>query len=252
MVRKVLTYVGVFAAGALAVIGYVTWGGPGVSAPVTTPAPASTPSSVASNPAGESAITPIGDVARNTMVTVSGTVERITDEDEFIVADESGSITVSTGTQFFTVESGESVVVTGFVDDDLIIEIYAQEIEREDGSVVIVGDSSRSSNDAVDRSPASPSTADGAGYTPIGEVMRNTMVSVSGTVQRITDEDEFVVADASGSIPVWTGTQFFTVDEGETVVVTGFVDDDLQLEIYATEIVRADGSVVSIRGESDR
>ena len=78
------------------------------------------------------------------------------------------------------------------------------------------------------------------------------MVTVSGTVERITDEDEFIVADESGSITVWTGTQFFTVDEGETVVVAGFVDDDLQLEIYATEIVRADGSVVSIRGESDR
>ena len=144
MVRKVLTYVGVFAAGALAVIGYVTWGGPGVSAPVTTPAPSSTPSSVAPNSAGESPVTPIGDVARNTMVTVSGTVERITDEDEFIVADESGSITVSTGTQFFTVDEGETVVVAGFVDDDLQLEIYATEIVRADGSVVSIrGESDR-------------------------------------------------------------------------------------------------------------
>ena len=88
--------------------------------------------------------------------------------------------------------------------------------------------------------------------TAIGEVARNTMVTVSGTVQRVTDEDEFVIEDATGSIPVWTGNQFFTVDVGESVTVSGFVDDDLLKEIYAQEIIRADGSVVLIGGSSDR
>jgi uncharacterized protein YdeI (BOF family) len=78
------------------------------------------------------------------------------------------------------------------------------------------------------------------------------MVTVSGSVQRISDEDEFVLADDSGSISVWTGSQFFTVDQGESVVVTGFIDDDLIIEIYAQEITRADGTVVIIGSYSER
>jgi len=108
---------------------------------------------------------------------------------------------------------------------------------------------------SVDADTTTPTASGGetkSSTTPISDVARNTMVSVSGTVERISDEDEFVLADASGSIPVWTGNQFFTVDQGETVVVKGFVDDDLILEIYATEITRADGSTVSIGGGSDR
>lgn len=140
MVRKVLTYIGVFAAGALAVVGYLAWGGAGLSAPVASPAiPETSSASTTPAVAGEYAITPIGDVVKNTMVTVSGSVQRISDEDEFVLADESGSISVWTGSEFFTVDQGESVVVTGFIDDDLIIEIYAQEITRADGTVVTIG-----------------------------------------------------------------------------------------------------------------
>jgi len=145
MLAKVLTYLGVFAAGALAVVGYLAWGGSGISIPSTPSETASVapPSneSVAPAPAGGSGTTAIGDVARNTMVTVSGTVQRIADEDEFVLADETGSITVWTGSEFFTVDQDEAVVVTGFIDDDLIIEIYAQEIVRADGSVVTIGGS---------------------------------------------------------------------------------------------------------------
>lgn len=88
--------------------------------------------------------------------------------------------------------------------------------------------------------------SDEKGLTAIGSLQRNTMVSVQGVVQRITDEDEFQLADDTGSIQVSTGNQFFTVEQGETVTVSGFVDDDLILEIYAQEITRQDGSVVTI------
>jgi uncharacterized protein YdeI (BOF family) len=253
MVRKVLTYVGVFAAGVLAVVGYLMLGGPGVNAPSAQPE--ISPTSASSAAAGDGALTPIGDVVRNSVVTVAGTVQRISDEDEFILADESGSISVWTGSQFFTVDQGESVVVTGFIDDDLIIEIYAQEITRADGTVVTIGGSSASdssSTPAAPQNPSTPASAEAPAVTPIGDVVKNSMVTVSGTVQRITDEDEFVVADSTGSITVWTGSQFFTVDQGESVVVTGFIDDDLIIEIYAQEITRADGTVVTIGGSSER
>lgn len=39
----------------------------------------------------------------------------------------------------------------------------------------------------------------------IADVKRGSMVTVQGTVERITDEDEFRLADASGSILVYVG-----------------------------------------------
>lgn len=84
--------------------------------------------------------------------------------------------------------------------------------------------------------------------TPIGSVQRNQMVTIFGTVDRVTDEDEFFLRDDSGSIKVWTGNSFFTVQPGERIQVSGFVDDDLLIEVYATEIVKESGDVIQISG----
>lgn len=139
-IKKVAVYVSVFSAGALAVIGALALGGlyptqaPLLVAP-TGPTDNSTDTPAASS-SSPSDLTPIGSLVRNTFVSVEGTVQRVTDEDEFIVADQTGSITVWTGTTFGAVTPGERVVVRGFVDDDLLIEIYAQEIVKEDGTVL--------------------------------------------------------------------------------------------------------------------
>ena len=110
------------------------------SSPATAPAPVSSGASPeATVHSEEKGLTAIGSLQRNTMVSVQGVVQRITDEDEFQLADHTGSIQVSTGNQFFAVEQGETVTVSGFVDDDLVLEIYAQEITRQDGSVVTIG-----------------------------------------------------------------------------------------------------------------
>ena len=85
------------------------------------------------------------------------------------------------------------------------------------------------------------------GVTNIGDLVRNTMVTVEGTVTRINDEDEFVLTDSTGSIQIYTGRTFFTVDQGQQVSVRGLVDDGVMLEIYADEIVLPDGSVVKVR-----
>lgn len=141
---------GAFAAGAVIVGGI--WGGVALLGNTTTAAPGGTVTD-ATAPGGlenqapqndrpaanQSNITDIGQVARNQMVTVQGTVDRITDEDEFIIRDDTGSITVWTGNAFFTTEQGEVVQVTGFVDDDLFIEIYATEIVKDSGEVITIG-----------------------------------------------------------------------------------------------------------------
>jgi uncharacterized protein YdeI (BOF family) len=83
------------------------------------------------------------------------------------------------------------------------------------------------------------------GATRIADLVRNTNVTVVGTVDRLTDEDEFILADASGSVRVYVGPNFVPVNPGDAVTVRGFVDDDFRLEIYAREIVRPDGSTVT-------
>ena len=74
--------------------------------------------------------------------------------------------------------------------------------------------------------------------TAIADAQRGTMVTVEGVVERITDEDDFRLTDASGSIRIYVG---------ETVTVDGFVDDDIigPREIYARSLTRSDGTVIT-------
>lgn len=83
--------------------------------------------------------------------------------------------------------------------------------------------------------------------TPIADAQRGTFVTVQGTVERITDEDEFRLVDTSGHIRIYVGPNWVPAEVGETVVVNGFVDDDLiaPREIYARSLTRADGSVIT-------
>ena len=83
--------------------------------------------------------------------------------------------------------------------------------------------------------------------TPIAEIERGTMVTVAGTVDRITDEDEFRLVDASGSVRVYVGPNWVPAELGESVTVNGFVDDDVTgpQEIYARSLTRADGTIIT-------
>jgi uncharacterized protein YdeI (BOF family) len=80
----------------------------------------------------------------------------------------------------------------------------------------------------------------------IEDLTRGATVSVAGTVERITDEDEFRLSDATGTVRVYIGPNRMPADVGEAVTVEGVVDDDLgPLEIYARSLTRADGTVVT-------
>ncbi|MBA4351078.1 MAG: hypothetical protein C0427_07515 [Rhodobacter sp.] len=90
---------------------------------------------------------------------------------------------------------------------------------------------------------AGPALAD---TTLIADLRYGSTATISGTVERITDEDEFRITDASGSVTVYIGPGVVPFDIGEQITVNGIVDREFgRMEIYAREAVRADGSKLS-------
>jgi uncharacterized protein YdeI (BOF family) len=97
---------------------------------------------------------------------------------------------------------------------------------------------------ATDAAAGTAARAPADNVIAINDIRRGSMVTVQGTVERILDTDEFRLADGTGSIRVDVGyPNFVPVSEGERVTVRGFVDRGLIKEIYAREIVHANGSV---------
>lgn len=91
-----------------------------------------------------------------------------------------------------------------------------------------------------------------ASTTAIGSLERGQSVTISGTVDRITDEDEFRLRDASGTVRVYVGPNMVPVKTGEAVTVRGFVDDDPgPMEVYARSLTRADGTQVTFSHSYD-
>lgn len=83
--------------------------------------------------------------------------------------------------------------------------------------------------------------------TEISEVGRGDYVLLTGEVARFLDEDEFVLRDDTGSIRVYIGYQNrMPVRPGEKVIVEGFVDFDLILEVYAWTITKEDGTKIEL------
>ena len=88
--------------------------------------------------------------------------------------------------------------------------------------------------------------------TAISDVQRGTMVTVAGTVDRLLDEDEFRLRDDTGTLRVYVGPNWVPADVGEAVTVFGYMDDALvRPELYAREITRADGTIVTLSHRYD-
>jgi uncharacterized protein YdeI (BOF family) len=85
-----------------------------------------------------------------------------------------------------------------------------------------------------------------ADTTAVQDLRRGMPATVEGVVERITDDDEFLLADETGSILVYIGPNPMPVRAGDRARVAGVVDDDGPLELYATEVTLPDGRVVPL------
>ncbi len=209
----------------------------------------------------------IADIRPYDTVLLRGTVERLTDEDEFRLRDESGSIGVYIGWRNpMPVTVGEAVSVVGIVDAEgpagLVREVYAHELTTGDGRRVDLQprrEGARPQAEAREPAHATPARAPAADatITPIRDVRRGQSVTLRGTVQRVRDTDEFVLRDDTGSITIYIGWRNrMPVAVGQLVTVIGTADDDvlpgLRPEIYASGVVLPDGRTVDlIRGSRD-
>ena len=97
--------------------------------------------------------------------------------------------------------------------------------------------------------PIQASAETGTGAMPLQTVStlgRGQPVTIAGTVYRITDEDEFILRDPTGTVRVYVGPNAVPAVQGDSITVSGHVDDGFRLEIYATSILRADGTLVDL------
>ena len=107
-----------------------------LSLPLAGAVQAQTAASGAATPSNDPPTVAIADAQRGSMVTLQGRVERILDEDAFRLCDASDCIKIDTGRTMVPVNQGEEVTVIGFIDRDLLREVYAREIRRASGEAV--------------------------------------------------------------------------------------------------------------------
>jgi uncharacterized protein YdeI (BOF family) len=237
---------------------------PEAAAPAAAPAGAGGAGD-AGEPVGRAGATLIDALAPGATATIAGRVVQILDTDEFRLEDESGAVRVYIGWRHrVPLTVGERVTVVGSLDDDVLPvrrEFYADVLMLEDGRAVRVGQSEPGSaavtsgeadTVVVDRPAAAPAPGRPAAATPIGSLRAYDIVLIEGTVERITDEDEFRIRDDSGSVRVYIGWRNpMPVRAGERVGVYGIVDSEgpggVFKEVYAYEIVRADGRVIELQ-----
>ena len=92
---------------------------------------------------------------------------------------------------------------------------------------------------------AFPALAQDAPMTAVADLRPNAEVTVAGTVLRITDDDEFILGDATGEVQVYLSSGSMPVQPDQAVTVMGRVDDDGPIELYARTLILPDGTVLT-------
>jgi uncharacterized protein YdeI (BOF family) len=183
--------------------------------------------------------------------TIEGRVVRLVDEDDFVLRDRSGRILVEVDLddRRLPLQSGERIRVVGRLDRD-DFDFDAQRVTRPNGSVIYDRfqpfTQSRTVNQSTQVStPPLQTLTETAVANRSVQVSTPSLQTLTGTIERLVDEDDFVLRHTSGQIliDVDLDDQFLAVQPGETVTITGRSDND-DADFDALRITRTDGSVL--------
>lgn len=174
-------------------------------------------------------------------ITLNGYVDKIIDEREFRLRDDSGDkIGVDiTSNESLSLKEGDPVTVSGTVDHGITrTNINAHE-------VTVKKTFAKGLSDAV-RGLKGISTTDAQAFN-ISDLPHQGMVKISGTVVDVDNEKEFTVRDETGAINVdIISSQNAVVTKGAEVTVIGVVDNGLFSKcINATEVLVVSNSKLS-------
>lgn len=185
----------------------------------------------------------VAKLSNNSQVNISGVVESVEGEREFILRDTSGNaVDVDvTSNQSLTLKEGDEVDVSGKVDKGLIsTDINASDVRVKKGLV-------EGATDAVSSIPG-VSTMDAQAFN-IVDVPRSGIVKVTGIVSDVDSEKKFTLKDKTGSINIdMTSAERAVLTEGATVTVLGAVDSGIfSKDINATKVLVIADAKTSIK-----
>jgi len=179
--------------------------------------------------------TPISNLPDNSVVTLSGTVDKVENEHLFMLRNDKGLIEVRVpADQPLVLKESENVTVTGTVEKPLWgllgSNIEATSVQAQPSLPTAV-------SDAVTR--ATGITLDRAENVRIGKLPAQGMVQISGVVDKVSDPKNFVVKDTTGTVHVSIQSdENVVVAKGVEVTVTGYVNNGLLgKKIRATHVI---------------
>jgi len=179
--------------------------------------------------------TSIPNLPDNSVVTLSGTVDKVENEHLFMLRNDKGLIEVRVpADQPLVLKESENVTVTGTVEKPLW-GLLGSNIEAT--SVHVQTSLPTAISNAV--TAATGITMDRAENVRIGKLPAQGMVQISGVVDKVSDSKNFVVKDTTGAVPVSIQSdENVVVAKGVEVTVTGYVNNGLLgKKIRATHVI---------------
>lgn len=188
---------------------------------------------------------PIRNLRPGQRQTIEGRVVRLVDEEDFVLRDRTGRILVDLDSddQRLSLRSGARVRVVGRLDRD-DADFDALRVVRPNGTVLY--DRSRPQFLSVQSSTSAQSDQNFQfAQQTIQSLTIPSLQTMTGTVERLVDEEDFVLRDARGRTLIDTDLddRLLPLLSGESVTVVGRFDAD-DFDFDALRITRADGTVL--------
>lgn len=179
------------------------------------------------------AVTSIKDLKYKNAVTISGTVSKVKNENEFTLRDATGTVDVNLKTgQSVVLKDGQKVTVNGTVDKGLLgTEIDAFSVQADKNL-------SENVSDAIEKN--TNLSMEGATAVTVKSLPSEGKVKLSGQVTDVDNEKEFTLKDSTGSIEIDLdeSAESAALKEGSEVTVIGFVNNGITgKNINATKVM---------------